>query len=608
MSNDFCPGCFKEYNQADFSECPHCGFNENTPIPDNALKPHTILLDKFMLGKVLNIDGEGIEYLAFDAVRKDRVVIKEYMPASVCVRNDSELLPKPGCETKFKFLQSDFEELFKSLIDCSALTHIRSVFEVFNANNTVYAVCEYFEYKTLNKHISDNAGELEYDEALELFKPLLEDLTIINSAKIVHRGITPQSIVIKSDGTIKLIGFTITSTKSFNSEIQTDLSDGYAAPEQYSTTIPHGEWTDVYAVCAVLYKSLGGVMPPSAQSRIVNDNLISLASLNSSIPVHISNAVMEGLTYDYKERTTNIRSLITNLYSNAFAFDRTSVFDKIETVDTDEDDEVEEAPAKKEMSLMLKALLIATPILLIFVVLLYISIFNVDIFGSSNDDDDISTSDETSDLSDGDLTSDDDTIDDSDDTSDESTSSETSSEPDVEEAIVIDFRNNFFTDVSTTEQYTALFTFAAEYEYNEDLIEGIIISQDIAPNTEVEVGTLITFKVSKGSKFIDIPSQSEISIMKAVDLESFFKEKGIDCRIVFEPHETAELGIVTRLEGATAGTQIDIESGVTVIIYASNGEAPPSSSQSEPDIDVSPSESEPSSPDTSSSESPEATG
>ena len=45
-----------------------------------------------------------------------------------------------------------------------------------------------------------------------------------------------------------------------------ELFAGYAAPEQYEKCSSHGEWTDVYAVCAVLYKALTGAMPDRADT------------------------------------------------------------------------------------------------------------------------------------------------------------------------------------------------------------------------------------------------------------------------------------------------------------------------------------------------------
>ncbi len=111
-----------------------------------------------------------------------------------------------------------------------------------------------------------------------------------------------------------LTGFEICAARVANSELESKVYDGYAAPEQYARMTPHGEWTDVYALCAVLYKVLSGTRPPEANTRNVNDNLIPLVQLNDTVPRAVSEAVMRGMAYDYRNRTSNVRELVAGLY------------------------------------------------------------------------------------------------------------------------------------------------------------------------------------------------------------------------------------------------------------------------------------------------------
>ena len=101
--------------------------------------------------------------------------------------------------------------------------------------------------------------------------------------------------------------------RTANTELKTELFPGYAAPEQYSASGRQGTWTDVYGICAVLYRILTGCMPTEAPSRLDNDNLCAPHELSGSIPVHVSRAIMDGLALNSDERTQTITELVTRL-------------------------------------------------------------------------------------------------------------------------------------------------------------------------------------------------------------------------------------------------------------------------------------------------------
>ena len=50
-------------------------------------------------------------------------------------------------------------------------------------------------------------------------------------------------------------------------ELVAELFPRIFCTEQYSTVSPHGPWTDVYAVCALLYTCVTAAAPPEALIR-----------------------------------------------------------------------------------------------------------------------------------------------------------------------------------------------------------------------------------------------------------------------------------------------------------------------------------------------------
>ncbi|MFQ9094442.1 MAG: hypothetical protein ACLR5S_09210, partial [Ruminococcus sp.] len=112
-------------------------------------------------------------------------------------------------------------------------------------------------------------------------------------------------------GDLLLTSFSIAAVRTANSELECEIYNGYAAPEQYSVSERQGTWTDVYGVCAVIYRVLTGSMPPSAISRMENDNLVAPSVLNPNVPRHVSNVIMQGLSLNSGERIQTVTELVT---------------------------------------------------------------------------------------------------------------------------------------------------------------------------------------------------------------------------------------------------------------------------------------------------------
>ncbi|MCL2013748.1 MAG: protein kinase [Oscillospiraceae bacterium] len=262
-----CLGCMKTIGDA--SVCPKCGYIKGSPVASPHLPPGTILTERYLLGKVSSSNGEGAVYISFDTKIETAVDIKEYAPETLCERafRSSELRVLPGCEPKYKALMYDFIELYRQLAHMRTLQNIQKVFHVFEQNNTVYVVMEHISGVTLKQYISDRMGELTVPDALRLFEPVFPVLSTLHRADIIHRGISPDTILVTKNEEIKLCGFAISPVRASGSELSPMLYRGYAAPEQYSPNSSHAPYTDVYSLAAVMYKTITGTMPPEATGR-----------------------------------------------------------------------------------------------------------------------------------------------------------------------------------------------------------------------------------------------------------------------------------------------------------------------------------------------------
>lgn len=308
-----CMGCMHKIGEEKI--CPYCGYLEGTPYIHAYLPPKTVLQERYVVGKLLAYNGEGATYIGYDAALNVRVLIREYMPESLCqrVEEDHSLTIVHGCETQYKTYLSDFADLAKAQIKMRTISMIVPVLEVFSLNNTMYIVYEHVDAVPFQEYLMQNGGELTWAQTKALFLPFLSALNIIHTANIVHCGISPSTLFVDHTGKLRLFGFSIHAVRSAGSDLIAELFPGYAAPEQYTATSWQGVWTDVYAAAAVMYRALTGAMPPEAISRNVNDNLVPVSVLNKSVPQNVSNAIASAMAYSPNKRTESVVKFIDNL-------------------------------------------------------------------------------------------------------------------------------------------------------------------------------------------------------------------------------------------------------------------------------------------------------
>ena len=313
----FCYRCMEKYDMEQHI-CPHCGFDDTTPHNPMYITPGTVLHDRYMVGIMLNYNGEGASYVGHDISTGCKIMLREYMPANFCtrVKNKATISVNYNNLAKYKAFMVEYTELNKSLAQLRNNSNINPVLDMFAENNTTYTVFEYLDGEKMLDYLKDNAGELSWEQVAKLFPPLFTTIGILHNAGIIHRAISPDTVYINSKGELKLSGFCVSAVRTAEAGLEYELFKGYAAPEQYSASSSsrQGSWTDVYSVCALLYRALTGCMPVDSMSRMKNDDLCEPAMLNKSIPSHVSKVIMDGMNLNGSERIQTITELVTRLF------------------------------------------------------------------------------------------------------------------------------------------------------------------------------------------------------------------------------------------------------------------------------------------------------
>ncbi|MBR4200709.1 MAG: protein kinase, partial [Oscillospiraceae bacterium] len=328
-----CFGCMEPLSSTD-SVCPHCGYDRNTVSLANYIRPGSVLNERFLVGRVLSANGEGVTYVGYDSSVDCKVLIREYFPERLCKRMPNSAVINVGYEhlAQYKALMAEYTEMNKALARLRNLSHLNPALDMFAVNNTTYAVYEYLEGRTLLEYLKENAGELSWNIVRRIFPPLFTTLSLLHNAGVLHRGLSPETVFVTDKGEIKLTGFCISAVRTNDTELDAELFDGYAAPEQYFADRQQGTWTDVYGICAVLYRILTGCRATDAISRQDYDSLVPPHELNPKVPENVSQGIMQGLLLDSNARVRTITDLVTLLFEESAPENEEPVADPFETV------------------------------------------------------------------------------------------------------------------------------------------------------------------------------------------------------------------------------------------------------------------------------------
>lgn len=244
-----------------------------TEPPRNAL-PAGYELEGYRFERVLGVGGFGITYLATEVAVRRQVAIKEYLPASVAVRDGTSVQPiATEAEDDFRYGLDRFADEGRTLVRFKH-PNIVTVHRFFEANGTAYLVMEYERGQTVTELLR-MGKTFSQQQLMDFLLPLLDGLAVVHGAGFLHRDIKPGNIIIHEDGTPVLIDFGAARhalgnrSQSFSAVI----TAGYSPYEQYSTRAELGPATDIYALGATLFRIVTDETPQEAPDRVLEDRM-----------------------------------------------------------------------------------------------------------------------------------------------------------------------------------------------------------------------------------------------------------------------------------------------------------------------------------------------
>ena len=367
------------------------------------------------------------------------------------------------------------------------------------------------------------------------------------------------------------MGFSIAATKVYNSDLTPDLNPGYAAPEQYQGADWLGTYTDVYGICAVLYKILSGIAPPSGIQRKDIDKLIPLWQVNPDVPKHVSDVIMQGLSVDYKERIQTITELVTKLFeqpdlvehqkgsTQLLAKQQNQSYNTQQTVSADEEEDEEGGGTS-----LTKTIVTAVILAVIVGIGLYLlaSMFTPDTNGGSA----VSNVTQTTEQSDSEVTENQDK------TEAETTEAQSTTEDYGTGAIMPDLVGLYYESVADSIQSD--FAVNTIEVASDDYDEGMIVSQSIPADAEYNPtgGLTLDLEISIGNGTAELPSYDGVA---SGDYLTELSNSGISYYYEYEANDSVSYGYISRVtlngEEIKAGDKVNVFEKEQVTVYISTG-------------------------------------
>ena len=167
-------------------------------------------------------------------------------------------------------------------------TSIAAIYGSEEFDGKQYLVLEYVKGSSLDQHLE--GGPLPIDEALFIAHQIAEALEAAHENGIVHRDLKPANVIVRPDGTVKVLDFGLARTVEQSSTVASDGKQadsptslwparvqsptmsgvilgtaGYMSPEQ-ARGKPIDKRSDIFSFGCVLYEMLTGRQPFPGES------------------------------------------------------------------------------------------------------------------------------------------------------------------------------------------------------------------------------------------------------------------------------------------------------------------------------------------------------
>ena len=283
----------------------------------NTQKPEKI--GKYDILDVLGRGGMGVVYRARDS-RLGRVVAIKMLTESFS--GNPEML----------------QRFYREASQTGALRHnnIVIVYDAGDQDGEPYIVMEYVEGEPLDKAIKRQRLQLEH--ALSVVEQICLALAYAHRNGVIHRDIKPANVIVRGDGTVKLLDFGIARDET---RVDTNLTGTgslvgtppYMAPERFGGSPIDGR-SDIFSAGVLLYLLLTGRLPfdaeyPGVIEQIMRTHPPAPSELIENCPAALDAIVARALAKSPMDRYGNADDLAMDLHEVAEGITRTHIAESL---------------------------------------------------------------------------------------------------------------------------------------------------------------------------------------------------------------------------------------------------------------------------------------
>jgi len=302
--------------------CPRCGDVNALNNQDHQLPVGTVLGGRYLIGRAIGQGGFGITYIGRDMKLGLKVAVKEFFPSGAVNRHTKHSLDLSSTDAEGDAILTEGRSKFLDEARMLALfagdPNIVSVRDYFEENATAYIVMDFLDGVSLMTAINRN-GPYAFDVLFPLLEPVMRSLSRIHQSGMIHRDISPSNLMLTKDGRVILLDFGTVRAVNEDGEksLSVVLKPGFAPVEQYQSHGSQGPWTDVYALCASIYKLITGKTPLNSMNRLFNDELPLPSACGAKISPEQEAALMCGLSVRPETRFRSVEALLKALHGGA---------------------------------------------------------------------------------------------------------------------------------------------------------------------------------------------------------------------------------------------------------------------------------------------------
>ena len=263
-----------------------------------------LLGNRYEIIEKIGNGGMATVYKATDKVLKRNVAVKILRDE---ITTDDEFIKRFEVEAQ----------------SAARLTHpnIVSIYDVGVDGNLYYIVMELIQGKTLKEIIIKEKGPLPWKWSINVSIQIASALEMAHRNNIIHRDIKPHNIIITEDGVAKVTDFGIAKAVS-NSTI-TAFGTTIGSVHYFSPEHARGGFTDaksdLYSLGVVMYEMVTGRVPFDADTPVsvalkhMQEEPVEPIEVNPNLPMAVNKIIMRALQKDTTLRYQTASEMLVDL-------------------------------------------------------------------------------------------------------------------------------------------------------------------------------------------------------------------------------------------------------------------------------------------------------